>query len=460
MSSPTFARTSSIVNGRPTSWPIGAPERIRCGSAADVVVVAVREHDGRDRQAGEVRDVGQELLDGAADGAARAAREADAAVDDEARVAPLDTVRLRPTSPTPPRGRIRSTGSTGGNVDARPVVGAGVRYWRPSGVWRSLVARSVRVGEVPSSNLGTPMRFRSRSTGSRAAVGSGHDGAVRPRVRRALRAAGGHRAGAARCRSRSRPAAPSRLGPAAARRHRRRRGRDRRRHAPRRATPSTSPPSRRPCSRSPASPRCACGCSRSRRCRRSSSPGAAPAAPRTSASTSPIALACATLAWLTGAVAPRRALAVGIVAAAVVDVYQVLVTEQVQVVARALHEAAPPRGLPPLQEAVYAGRLDGLRRPLPRRAARGRARDERGAGAPRGRRGGARPRRRRGLPVPACSTRSRRRCRSRSRCSAPSPSSAARRCATRGSRPRPRATLHPRTSGVHDGSGRPSASLA
>src|SRR3954451_20771999 len=25
------------------------------------------------------------------------------------------------------------------------------------GVWRSLVARSVRVGEVPSSNLGTPM---------------------------------------------------------------------------------------------------------------------------------------------------------------------------------------------------------------------------------------------------------------------------------------------------------------
>ena len=25
------------------------------------------------------------------------------------------------------------------------------------GVWRSLVARSVRVGEVPSSNLGTPI---------------------------------------------------------------------------------------------------------------------------------------------------------------------------------------------------------------------------------------------------------------------------------------------------------------
>ena len=28
----------------------------------------------------------------------------------------------------------------------------------PLGVWRSLVARSVRVGEVPSSNLGTPIR--------------------------------------------------------------------------------------------------------------------------------------------------------------------------------------------------------------------------------------------------------------------------------------------------------------
>ena len=28
------------------------------------------------------------------------------------------------------------------------------------GVWRSLVARSVRVGEVPSSNLGTPIESR------------------------------------------------------------------------------------------------------------------------------------------------------------------------------------------------------------------------------------------------------------------------------------------------------------
>ena len=35
--------------------------------------------------------------------------------------------------------------------------GAIIATLRPLGVWRSLVARSVRVGEVPSSNLGTPI---------------------------------------------------------------------------------------------------------------------------------------------------------------------------------------------------------------------------------------------------------------------------------------------------------------
>jgi hypothetical protein len=34
-------------------------------------------------------------------------------------------------------------------------------------VWRSLVARSVRVGEVPSSNLGTPISLPSRRPESR-----------------------------------------------------------------------------------------------------------------------------------------------------------------------------------------------------------------------------------------------------------------------------------------------------
>src|SRR2546423_6082518 len=46
-----------------------------------------------------------------------------------------------------------------GNVAAelsRVCVESGYIVCRP-GVWRSLVARSVRVGEVPSSNLGTPI---------------------------------------------------------------------------------------------------------------------------------------------------------------------------------------------------------------------------------------------------------------------------------------------------------------
>ena len=37
----------------------------------------------------------------------------------------------------------------------------------PLGVWRSLVARSVRVGEVPSSNLGTPIGARGHGTPER-----------------------------------------------------------------------------------------------------------------------------------------------------------------------------------------------------------------------------------------------------------------------------------------------------
>lgn len=65
--------------------------------------------------------------------------------------------------------------------------------------------------------------------------------------------------------------------------------------------------------------------------------------------------AAGTLAWLTTAVARRRALAVGIVLATLVDIYQVLVTKQVQVVSHALEVARPPGGLPHLQEAVLHG---------------------------------------------------------------------------------------------------------
>jgi hypothetical protein len=54
------------------------------------------------------------------------------------------------------------------------------------GVWRSLVARSVRVGEVPSSNLGTPISLHDCARGlamARALVGGS------PRMERCLRAA-------------------------------------------------------------------------------------------------------------------------------------------------------------------------------------------------------------------------------------------------------------------------------
>jgi hypothetical protein len=42
--------------------------------------------------------------------------------------------------------------------DGGPVVG----YWARVGAWRSLVARTVRVGEVPGSNPGAPIAFKSR----------------------------------------------------------------------------------------------------------------------------------------------------------------------------------------------------------------------------------------------------------------------------------------------------------
>ena len=47
--------------------------------------------------------------------------------------------------------------STGGGAIRRLV-----RYWGRFGAWRSLVARTVRVGEVPSSNLGAPIAFKNR----------------------------------------------------------------------------------------------------------------------------------------------------------------------------------------------------------------------------------------------------------------------------------------------------------
>ena len=53
-----------------------------------------------------------------------------------------------------PRKRIPDLRTT--HFSARRLQPQAGTLW-PLGVWRSLVARSVRVGEVPSSNLGTPI---------------------------------------------------------------------------------------------------------------------------------------------------------------------------------------------------------------------------------------------------------------------------------------------------------------
>jgi len=67
-----------------------------------------------------------------------------------------------------------------------------------------------------------------------------------------------------------------------------------------------------------------------------------------------IVLAAVTLGRLTGWVAPRAALIVGVFAATIVDVWQVANVE-VQPVAQALAAATPPRGLPGLQELAMGG---------------------------------------------------------------------------------------------------------
>ncbi len=67
-----------------------------------------------------------------------------------------------------------------------------------------------------------------------------------------------------------------------------------------------------------------------------------------------IVLAAVTLGRLTGWIAPRPALVVGVLIATVVDIWQVA-TVQVQPVAQALASAVPPRGLPALQQLEMAG---------------------------------------------------------------------------------------------------------
>jgi hypothetical protein len=76
-----------------------------------------------------------------------------------------------------------------------------------------------------------------------------------------------------------------------------------------------------------------------------------------------IAGACATLAGLIAALAPRPAVAVGLALLAALDVYLVFGNPQVQPTTAALHHAAPPRlglpeGAPPLP-SLQEVRLDG-----------------------------------------------------------------------------------------------------
>jgi hypothetical protein len=76
-----------------------------------------------------------------------------------------------------------------------------------------------------------------------------------------------------------------------------------------------------------------------------------------------IALACATIAELASFVAPRRSLALGLVALAIVDVVLVWGTPQVQPASTALHAAAVPHAaghpLPRLQDATFGSATMG-----------------------------------------------------------------------------------------------------
>src|SRR4029450_5799400 len=65
---------------------------------------------------------------------------------------PFSSRGLKPRGLPPGKGRLRPRDYP---TEGRPRYPVTVL-----GVWRSLVARSVRVGEVPSSNLGTPIERR------------------------------------------------------------------------------------------------------------------------------------------------------------------------------------------------------------------------------------------------------------------------------------------------------------
>lgn len=72
-----------------------------------------------------------------------------------------------------------------------------------------------------------------------------------------------------------------------------------------------------------------------------------------------VALAATTIAEVAARVAPRRALALGLVLLAVLDVVLVWGTPQVEPASRALHVATLPAGIPALQDATFGAATMG-----------------------------------------------------------------------------------------------------
>jgi hypothetical protein len=72
-----------------------------------------------------------------------------------------------------------------------------------------------------------------------------------------------------------------------------------------------------------------------------------------------VALAATTIAEVAARLAPRRALALGLVLLAILDVVLVWGTPQVEPASRALHAAPLPAGIPALQDATFGGAMMG-----------------------------------------------------------------------------------------------------
>ena len=135
---------------------------------SDMIVVSVRNQHGIDRATLQGTHVRQVDVDAKA--AIVAMRKADAAIDHEADIVVLDDHHIAPdfAETANRRNANRVHHVRHGNAKCGlPAPGDGAEveflaYSCPLGVWRSLVARSVRDGEVRSSNLRTPMSSQGR----------------------------------------------------------------------------------------------------------------------------------------------------------------------------------------------------------------------------------------------------------------------------------------------------------